>query len=247
MSTSDHAEPAVSGKPAFEEVLAAAARLQRILPEAVLVGGSAAARHAGHRVSFDDDHVLTDLRERFDTVLSVLEEDEGWVTARIRPPVLILGSLDGIETGIRQLRRRRPLEVEDADVGGDRVRVPTLPEMLRVKAWLLLDRNTTRDYLDVVALAERMGTTAAADTLIGLDDYYADQRGAGGARIATQVAKQLAEPLPYDLDEVDLRHYRALDPRWRRWGNVRDACRRLARLMLDRVSDHVSEHDGAGA
>jgi hypothetical protein len=53
--------------------------------------------------------------------------------------------------------------------------------------------------------------------------------------------------LPYDLDEVDLRHYRALDPRWRRWGNVRDACRRLARLMLDRVSDHVSEHDGAGA
>jgi len=29
------------------------------------------------------------------------------------------------------------------------IRVPTLPEMLRVKAWLVLRRNATRDYLDV--------------------------------------------------------------------------------------------------
>lgn len=221
------------GHPPFGDVLAAAARLQQLLPDAVLVGGSAAATHAGHRVSFDDDHVLTDLKDRFATVLSVLEEDGGWTTARVKPPVLILGMLDGVETGIRQLRRRRPLEVEAIDIAGGSLRVPTIAEMLRVKAWLVLDRNATRDYLDVVALADRMGEEAAAATLFGLDDYYADQRGPGGARVATQVVKQLAEPRPYDLDAVDLGLYRRLDPRWARWDSVADACRRLAWAMLD--------------
>ena len=40
------------------QVLESAARLQRLVPDAVLVGGSAAALHAGHRDSFDHDHVL---------------------------------------------------------------------------------------------------------------------------------------------------------------------------------------------
>ena len=35
----------------------AAARLQRILPGAVLVGGTGSAIHAGHRFSHDADHV----------------------------------------------------------------------------------------------------------------------------------------------------------------------------------------------
>ena len=68
-----------------------------------------------HRMSVigfsrDADHVLPDLRERFDLVLAQLESVSGWTTARVRPPVLILGSLDGIETGVRQLIRSQPLE-----------------------------------------------------------------------------------------------------------------------------------------
>lgn len=219
-------------EPDWQAVLTAAARLQHLLPEAVLVGGTAASTHAGHRVSFDDDHVLADLCERFDDVLSHLEEHEGWVTARVNRPVLILGSLDGIETGIRQLIRRRPLEVEEIDGPGGRIRVPTLPEMLRIKAWLVLRRNATRDYLDVVALAERLGRERAARVAVGLDDYYEDQVGAGGRRIATQLARQLAEPAPYDLSEVDLRSYRRLDPRWREWSAVTDSCAALAAAML---------------
>ncbi len=57
--------------PEWEEVLSSAARLQRILPDAVLVGGTASALYAGHRVSTDADHVLTDLRERFDAALAL--------------------------------------------------------------------------------------------------------------------------------------------------------------------------------
>jgi len=35
----------------------AAARLQTLVPDAVLVGGTAPAHHAHHRVSLDDDHL----------------------------------------------------------------------------------------------------------------------------------------------------------------------------------------------
>ncbi|AUB82471.1 hypothetical protein THSYN_16995 [Candidatus Thiodictyon syntrophicum] len=41
--------------PEWETVLSSAARLQRILPDAVLVGGTAAAIHVGHRFSRDAD------------------------------------------------------------------------------------------------------------------------------------------------------------------------------------------------
>lgn len=220
----------------FRKVLEAAARLQEILPDAVLVGGSAAAHHAVHRVSFDGDHVLTDLRERFDSVLGALEETNGWVTARVRPQVLILGSLDGVETGIRQLVRRRPLEVEEVHVGDRSLRVPTLEEILRIKAWLALRRNATRDYLDLVALTERMGRKEAARVIVGMDEYYEDQLGPGGLRIATQLARQLAEPAPYDLSDIDLARYRQLDDRWRDWENVEDTARSLAADMLDLVT-----------
>jgi len=226
----------MSSLPPWEAVLEAAARLQELVPDAVLVGGTAAAHHAAHRVSFDDDHVVADLRERFDRTLQALEETDGWITARVRRPVLILGSLDGVETGVRNLVRRRPLEVEEVAVGSRKVRVPTLEETARIKAWLCLMRNATRDYLDFAALADRLGPDAAADVVLSMDDYYADQRGAGGRRIATQVAKQLAEPRPDDLDRIDLRFYRQLDRRWQDWGAVADACKRTAVRVLQRAA-----------
>ena len=82
--------------PEWEQVLSSAAHLQRILPDAVLVGGTASAIYAEHRMPTDADHILTDLRSRFDQVLAELEYVAGWKTARIRLPVQILGSLDGI-------------------------------------------------------------------------------------------------------------------------------------------------------
>lgn len=223
-------------EPGWDQIIAAAARLQRILPDAVLVVGAATAIRAGHRVSCDDDHVVRDLKARFDSLLGDLEETDGRVTARVTRPVQVLGSLDGVDTGIRNLIRLRPLEVELHETPHGPVRVPTLAEMTRIKAWLVLMRNATRDYLDLVALAERLGTDAA-DVLIGLDAWYADQIGPGGERVATQLAKQLAEPMPYDLSEVDLRRYRRLDARWQDWLSVADACRTYAVAMLDRLAE----------
>lgn len=90
-----------------------------------MVGGTAAAIHADHRFSRDADHVLTDLREQFDEILGQLESVAGWKTARVRRPVLILGSLDGIETGIRQLIRQEPLETTEVDFLGGKITIPT--------------------------------------------------------------------------------------------------------------------------
>ena len=220
----------------WDAVVRAAARLQSIVPDAVLVGGTAAAHFAGHRMSFDDDHVVEDLRERFDSVLEDLEATDGWITARVNRPVMILGNLDGVETGVRNLIRRRPLEIEVIETAHGPIRIPTLPEMLRIKGWLALMRNATRDYLDVVALADRIGP-AASDVLLTIDDYYADQRGADGGRVALQLARQMAEPKPFDLSAVDLQHYRNLAPRWHDWPVVADHCRALAVAMFDRLAE----------
>ena len=51
------------------------------------------------------------------------------------------------------------------------------------------------------------------------------------------MAKQLAEPLPYDLSEIDLRHYRRLAPRWQEWQSVVTAARAVAIAMLDRLAE----------
>lgn len=222
--------------PEFKEVLAAAERLQQLVPDAVLVGGTASALYAGHRVSFDDDHVLADLRERFDDILAVLESSDGWVTERVRPGRVILGRFDGIETGVLQLRRTRPLEVTEVDVHGTRLRVPTDAEMLRVKAWMIVSRNATRDVLDVAALADRLGLDAGGAILAGMDDYYADQREEGRG-VTTQLVRMLADPRPYDLDEVDLRAYRELVERWQDWDQVATTCGELGSAILTAVAD----------
>ena len=124
--------------PDWEQVLASAAHLQRVLPEAILVGESASAVFAKHRLSTDTDHVLTNLAEHFDQVLAELESIAGWTTARVTRPVQILGNLDGIETGVRQLIRKKPLEFTQIDYQGETITLPTEAEILRIKGVLIL-------------------------------------------------------------------------------------------------------------
>ena len=219
--------------PSLTDVLESAARLQEVVPDAVLVGDSAAAWYAHHRDSFDHDHVLADLRERFDLVLEAIERTEGWVTNRVTPGKIILGALGGIEAGVRQMIRTRPLEVAEVELPtGRRLRVPTFDEILRVTAFLIVRRNQTRDFLDVAALADRAGIEHAARVLADLDAYYADQRD-GGDGVASQVARQLAEPRPADARTTrELPRYKRLDPRWHDWKAVVAVCAAVAESMV---------------
>jgi hypothetical protein len=218
--------------PLLEEVLERAARLQALVPGAVLVGGSAAALHAHHRGSLDNDHVVADLAERFDSILENLEALGDWSTAKAQPGKIILGELGGIETGVRQLFRSRPLESTEIEVQGSPLRIPTAAEILRIKAWLALSRNQTRDYLDIAALADSMGLDEAAGVLRGIDDYYADVNRRPEA-VATQLARQLADPRPRDAEVTEqLAGYKSLDARWHEWSSVAAVLADLATRMV---------------
>lgn len=229
--------------PDWERVLSSAARLQRILPEAVLVGGTAAALHAQHRFSHDADHVLASLRARFDEVLAELESVAGWKTARVQRPVQILGSLDGIETGVRQLIRDAPLETMQIDHSGERLTVPTSGEMLRIKGVLILKRNATRDYLDFVALADHLETDRMVEALRHFDRLYPQPNEESALQ---QLQIQLANPLPYDLEEMNLAEYKDLDPKWHDWDHVKAVCAHCATVTFDHLCD-LEEKEEYGA
>jgi hypothetical protein len=217
--------------PTLRQVLASAARLQEVVPDAVLVGGSAAALHAGHRDSFDHDHVLADLVDRYQAVLDAVEAAEGWATSvrASKPPFTIMGSLDGVEAGLRQMRRQRPLETCEIELGDDAVVVaPTAAEALRVKAYLVVQRNVVRDYLDVVALADHLGEDAAVEVLSNIDAYYVDRSGEAGS-VLTSLVAALADPKPRETDVTrELPRYKGLEARWHAWEDVVAACRGLA-------------------
>ncbi len=222
------------GLPELLRVLESAARLQEVVPDAVLVGGSAAALWANHRVSYDHDHTLQDLGDRFDAVLEAIEATDGWVTNRVTPGKIILGELGDIESGVRQLIRNRALEVAEVELpSGQVLRVPTRDETLRIKGYLIVRRNQVRDYLDVAALSDRYGIAHSADVLRHMDAYYSDQRGPESAGVATQLARQLADPKPADGRTIgQLGRYKSLDARWTNWGNVTEVCRSLAVEMV---------------
>lgn len=192
--------------PEWELVLSSAARLQRILPDAVLV----------------------------EDVLKELESVAGWKTARVQRPVQILGSLDGIETGVRQLIRDEPLETTVVDYHGEQITIPTEGEILRIKGVLILKRNATRDYLDFVALADHMGDQSMALALQSFDRLYLQ---ASGESPLQQLQVQLANAMPYDLEETELSEYKSLDPRWHDWRVVKAACAHIATVIFDRVCD----------
>lgn len=190
--------------PDFDAVVAEAQALQAQLPwlRLVCVGGTAAALHAGHRFSNDSDHVGEHVRDEFEAVRVALMDWEGWKTNRIRHPVAILGERHGIQVGVRQQRRRFPLDVTQVQD----VWVPTPEETLRIKAWMIADRGATRDFLDVAALGDLLGADRAAKALAPLSALYDPV----GTETATMRFAQAAMSRPVDEQEVDLRAYRGL-------------------------------------
>ena len=185
----------------------------------------------------DADHVVGDLRRRFEEVLAQIESVAGWRTARVAQPVMILGSLDGIETGVRQLIREDPLETTTLTTdGGMALTIPTAGEILRVKGVLILRRNATRDYLDFAALADRLGDEAFA-ALATFDTLYPQESGESSLQ---QLQAQLAKAMPYDLDDTDLTEYKELAPKWQDWAAVEAVCARVATGTFDHVCAGVS-------
>jgi hypothetical protein len=219
--------------PDWERLLAHAAMLQAKLPGAVLVGGTAAAVHARHRLSVDHDHVIKDLAQNYDDAIAALESIVGWRTKRRVKGKLVLGEIDKIDAGLRNQKRSAPLETITIELPGRRkLKLPTIEEMLRIKAYLAVERNATRDYLDVAAISYHLGLRESARALDRMNELYAEFAGEGGDMLSTVVVR-LSNPEPYDLTEVDLSEYKGIVAPWNNWHAVEDQCRALAVAVLE--------------
>ena len=189
----------------MEKVLAQAARLQKLVPEAVLVGGSAVYLYTEHLYSLDHDHIVSDLEERFDLILESLEREGDWITNRVIYGKIILGELGGIEAGIRQLIRKKALEFQTIQIGSLSLNIPTIEEITRIKAFLIIKRNQMRDYLDFAALCDKIGIPASTQIIENLDEYYTDDSMGSAVKekpALSQLLKQLCNPQPKDSRSI---------------------------------------------
>ena len=110
--------------------------------------------------------------------------------------------------------------------------MPTEAEILRINGVLILKRNATRDYLDFVALAVHMGDNNVAAALQSFDRLYQQDNDQSPLQ---QLQAQLANALPFDLQEAELGEYKNLDRRWHDWKAVQSVGSHLAVTIFDRV------------
>ena len=223
-------KPKTTTLPKWENVLENIAHIGEILPDAVVVGGSASAIYANHRISFDNDFVMQNLRVNFNDVVHLLETLTGWKTNRYINPVLILGNFDGVPTGIRQLRRRVPIETTTINYNGLELKLPTQAEVLRIKGFLILTRNISRDYLDFVALAEKLGIEKTWEALKHFDEIYEVKNNQSALK---QLLIQLTDPAPCDIKQVDFSKFINLSQQWKNWDNVRQFCTFLVNTIMN--------------
>lgn len=227
------AEPSVPD--ALRAVVRAGVRANREVPGAVALGGTVCAMYAHHRLSMDIDFVVSDLRDRFDLVREHMLDVAGWSEANVHPPVLLLGSLDGVEVGFRQLRRGTPLQTTTIETPDGPLTIPTLPELLRTKAYLLYHRNAIRDYIDFASLARLLSEAVVVEHLADLDRLFAWEKQPS---ILLGVLKALLRAEPTDFDARAFESFRWITRPFDSWASVQAVCRgiggRLA-ITLDEL------------
>lgn len=212
---------------AWENTLRAGVIAQSLVG-GIAVGGTASAIYAGHRLSADTDHLLMNLREHFDDVLEKLSESPEWKTARLKRPVLILGAISNCEVGFRQSIRSTPIDTVEVETNYGVLTVPTLDEMIGMKAYLAYHRTATRDFLDFAALSECTSESEVLESLMKLDERYgASQTNS----VRLEVSRTLIKPSPVDLEGFDLAHYKALRTEWHDWSRTATICEKFG-LML---------------
>ena len=224
--------PRVQIPPELEDVMKVGVRANREVPGSVALGGAICALFSHHRASTDIDFVLTDLNQRFQEIREHLFELPGWQEARVRVPVLILGSLDGIEVGYRQLRRAVPLETQEIQIPEGTLTIPTLDELLRTKAFLAYDRDYTRDFVDFAELSCLLNPDKVVDVLSVLDEKF---RWEKQPSVIVEVAKALLHPAPHDRETHGFETLRLLEPNLQTWEEVAEKCRDIGQRLSIRI------------
>lgn len=127
------------------------------------------------------------------------------------------------------VERRGPVETTNVQLPtGDRLQIPTGAETLRLKGYLIMCRNTIRDYEEFAQLVELMDSQTAALVLAGMDRYYCGQ-DPRNRWVATQLVRRLADPQPSDEHDVRMSGPDAAED----WEKVRQRCLSVAVAMLE--------------
>jgi len=127
------------------------------------------------------------------------------------------------------MERRSPVETTNVQLPtGDRLQIPTGAETLRLQSYLIMCRNSTRDYAEFADLVEAMETRTAASVLAGMDRYYCGQ-DSRKQWVATQLVRRLADPQPSDEHDTRMSGPEAEAD----WAKVRERCLSVAVAMLE--------------
>lgn len=125
--------------------------------------------------------------------------------------------------------RRSPVETTHVQLPtGDRLLVPTGAETLRLKGYLIMCRNSRRDYADFADMVDSLEPETAAVVLAGMDRYYC----CGSPRrqwIATQLVRRLADPDPCDSPQDQGPEADGNSD----WEGIRERCLSVAVAMLE--------------
>ncbi|MGH3968191.1 MAG: MMPL family transporter, partial [Mycobacterium sp.] len=249
MIPDDISAPAVPGAD-LRMVLKSAARLKHLVPDAICVTDPLAFTGCGRagdlrgRVKGSDDDpthraALAGAAAAAGTGQSVARKLVSGLPSRngagrpMHPVTLwrgrLLVALDALETDASTFERRSPVETTHVQLPtGDRLQIPTGAETLRLKGYLIMSRNSSRDYAEFAELVDAMEPETAAVVLGGMDRYYCCP-SSRRQWIATQLVRRLADPHPSDVDE----------DRWpesdgeTNWEEVRQSCLSVAVAMLE--------------
>ncbi|HJT94952.1 MAG TPA: MMPL family transporter, partial [Mycobacterium sp.] len=142
-------------------------------------------------------------------------------------------ALDALETEAdydrAPMERLTPVETTNVQLPtGDRLQVPTGAETLRMKSYLIMCRNRSRDFAEFADLVESMETQTAAVVLAGMDRYYCGQQSRN-QWVATQLVRRLADPQPADEHDTRMSGPEAEAD----WAKVRERCLSVAVAMLE--------------
>ncbi len=145
----------------------------------------------------------------------------------------LLVALDALETEADTDRpaveRNSPMETTNVQLPtGDRLQIPTGAETLRLKSYLIMCRNSTKDFAEFADLVESMETQTAAVVLAGMDRYYCGEQSRK-QWVATQLVRRLADPHPSDEFDIPMSGPEAEAD----WAKVRQRCLSVAVAMLE--------------
>jgi hypothetical protein len=78
-----------------------------------------------------------------------------------------------------------------------------------------------------------MGADATVKALRRFDELYPQPSGESALQ---QLQVQLSNPLPFDLDGLNLSEYKNLAPRWHDWEAVKASAIACATVIFDRIT-----------